>query len=221
MRQFNVEYQDMKASLQTICASVLLALSLTGTPARALAYQIDCAILLCLAGGFPPSAPCAAARAEMIRRITPWPIEPPLQLWRCPMRASIRHGDTVTQSRPVEIQYLPPLLNPPFEIQNDVDLLPIYESQIEDYLTAIKVYHLRYSRSYSSRSGNCNISARLEVGTYDRDGNFSWQRRPPISASPSWVFNTSYTQCTTVWFRGVGMEWRDHEGTKGTEVVRY
>ena len=52
------------------------------------AYPIDCAILLCLAGGFPASAECSAAKAEFIRRITPWPIEPPLQLWNCPMRSS-------------------------------------------------------------------------------------------------------------------------------------
>lgn len=53
------------------------------------AYPIDCAILLCMAGGFPASAECGAARAEMIRRVTPWPIEPPLQLWRCPMGGGI------------------------------------------------------------------------------------------------------------------------------------
>ncbi|MDA1044314.1 MAG: hypothetical protein O3C57_03715 [Verrucomicrobia bacterium] len=53
------------------------------------AYQVDCAILLCLSGGWPASAPCAHARAVFIRRITPWPIEPPLQIWRCPMRAAM------------------------------------------------------------------------------------------------------------------------------------
>ena len=46
-----------------------------GKPSRA--YDMDCAILLCMAGGFPPSAVCAAAYAEMIRRITPWPVRPP------------------------------------------------------------------------------------------------------------------------------------------------
>lgn len=68
-------------------ALAVSASAITIAPRQAAAYQIDCAILLCLAGGFPPSEPCARARAEMIRRITPWPIEPPLQLWRCPMRA--------------------------------------------------------------------------------------------------------------------------------------
>lgn len=60
--------------------------------AHAQTYQIDCAILLCLAGGWPASAPCARARTEFIRRITPWPVEPPLQIWRCPMGASYEPG---------------------------------------------------------------------------------------------------------------------------------
>ncbi|MEM7504911.1 MAG: hypothetical protein AAF417_22990, partial [Pseudomonadota bacterium] len=60
--------------------------------AHAQTYQIDCAILLCLAGGWPASEPCARARAEFIRRITPWPVEPPLQIWRCPMGASYTPG---------------------------------------------------------------------------------------------------------------------------------
>lgn len=56
-----------------------------GFTAPAYAYPIDCAIFLCLAGGWPGSPDCNAARAEFIRRITPLPVEPPLQLWRCPM----------------------------------------------------------------------------------------------------------------------------------------
>ncbi|MDF1671642.1 MAG: hypothetical protein P1U83_18760 [Roseovarius sp.] len=71
---------------------LVLALALTGislpSSSRAQTYPIDCAILLCLSGGWPASVPCARARAEFIRRITPWPVEPPLQIWRCPMGAS-------------------------------------------------------------------------------------------------------------------------------------
>jgi hypothetical protein len=44
---------------------------------RARAYDMDCAIMLCMAGGFPPSAVCAAAYRVMIIRITPWPVLPP------------------------------------------------------------------------------------------------------------------------------------------------
>ena len=84
----------MLRSIQKYTLLVALALltSFVGTPNRvhAQTYQIDCAILLCLSGGWPASVPCARARAEFIRRITPWPIEPPLQIWRCPMGASYR-----------------------------------------------------------------------------------------------------------------------------------
>lgn len=69
-------------------------LSFAGTANKTVAqtYPIDCAILICLSGGWPASVPCARARAEFIRRITPWPIEPPLQIWRCPMGASYHPG---------------------------------------------------------------------------------------------------------------------------------
>jgi hypothetical protein len=82
----------MLRSIQKYTLLVALALlsSFVGTANRVQAqtYQIDCAILLCLSGGWPASVPCARARAEFIRRITPWPVEPPLQIWRCPMGAS-------------------------------------------------------------------------------------------------------------------------------------
>ncbi|WP_299628692.1 hypothetical protein [uncultured Tateyamaria sp.] len=76
------------------------------TPGRteAQSYQIDCAILLCLSGGWPASVPCAHARAEFIRRITPWPVEPPLQIWRCPMGAAYKADpDFLTSERIYEI----------------------------------------------------------------------------------------------------------------------
>ena len=76
----------MKFPLKLI-SGLALATGLTlALPAqRAEAYPVDCAILLCLSGGWPASAECAHARAVFIRRITPWPIEPPLQIWNCPM----------------------------------------------------------------------------------------------------------------------------------------
>jgi hypothetical protein len=52
-------------------------MALLSMPQKARAYDIDCAILLCMAGGFPPSAVCAQAYSTMIRRIMPWPSLPP------------------------------------------------------------------------------------------------------------------------------------------------
>lgn len=86
----------MRHLFKKLLRSVAVTLTLTGlslpVPVRAQTYPIDCAILLCLAGGWPSSVPCTLARAEFIRRITPWPIEPPLQIWRCPMAASYEDG---------------------------------------------------------------------------------------------------------------------------------
>ena len=88
-------------STSVALAAILSMLSLVGVPQRSNAqtYPIDCAILLCLSGGWPASVPCARARAEFIRRITPWPVEPPLQIWRCPMGASF-HPDSGRNSEP-------------------------------------------------------------------------------------------------------------------------
>ena len=119
----------------------ILALSflpLTASPVPASAYQIDCAILLCLAGGFPPSAPCTAARAEMIRRITPWPIEPPLQIWRCPMRAGFFLPNSPFADEPIPVaSTAPPMPLPILNLGNRGaahKILQVYDSSIESYL---------------------------------------------------------------------------------------
>ncbi|MCE6967535.1 hypothetical protein [Cereibacter sphaeroides] len=71
--------------LRTVALGAALGTGALGGAQAAAAYPIDCAILICMAGGFPSSAECAAAKREVIRRITPHPVEPPLQLWNCPM----------------------------------------------------------------------------------------------------------------------------------------
>lgn len=82
----------MRLPFMKLFSPLMIVLSLANislpTSSRAQTYPIDCAILLCLSGGWPASVPCSRARAEFIRRITPWPVEPPLQIWRCPMGAS-------------------------------------------------------------------------------------------------------------------------------------
>lgn len=91
-----------------LTVAALAAATFAAAPQRAEAqsYQIDCAILLCLSGGWPASVPCARARAEFIRRITPWPVEPPLQIWRCPMGAAYTvDPDTLTSERIYEILF--------------------------------------------------------------------------------------------------------------------
>ena len=86
---------DMRSFMRTL--AVRLSIAFCGSPGqlKAQAYPIDCAILLCLSAGWPASEPCSRASAEFFRRITPWPVEPPLQIWRCPMRASDERDPTL------------------------------------------------------------------------------------------------------------------------------
>jgi hypothetical protein len=94
-----------------------------------------------------------------------------------------------------------------------------FGEDITDYVMAIKVYDLTYSRR-RNRDGDCIVFGSLRMGTYDRNWDFHWGRAA-LERSPDWFFDTHYTNCAGVWFRGVGMEWRDHGGRKGIEVVRY
>ncbi|MGR3512347.1 MAG: hypothetical protein ACU0GG_06240 [Paracoccaceae bacterium] len=85
-----------RAKATVAALTAILSFGLSPKAATSQSYQIDCAILLCLSGGWPASTPCARARAEFIRRITPWPVEPPLQIWRCPMGASFENPSSST-----------------------------------------------------------------------------------------------------------------------------
>ena len=79
-----------RITANALCMGALILATQVGTSERAEAYPVDCAILLCLSGGWPASVESAQARAVFIQRITPWPIEPPLQIWNCPMHASLK-----------------------------------------------------------------------------------------------------------------------------------
>ena len=60
----------------TPLSRVLAGLGLAAFATGAEAYDMDCKLLLCLAGGFP--AGCADAKAYMIARLTATPPKPPI-----------------------------------------------------------------------------------------------------------------------------------------------
>lgn len=101
-----MHYPAQKHILLFVATLAFASVSLPSS-SRAQSYPIDCAILLCLSGGWPASVPCSRARAEFIRRITPWPVEPPLQIWRCPMGASYK-----TERQPRRIDRIFDALSP-------------------------------------------------------------------------------------------------------------
>lgn len=214
---------------------------------QAQTYQIDCAILLCLSGGWPASVPCARARAEFIRRITPWPIEPPLQIWRCPMGASYDpvapsdHQDRfydilfTGQNRP---QPLLSLANIPLTAEDAVsslagpkpDLLPEgFVLQLVQDLADIDISGPEFNFVRSIRVYNvlidddrddedCDRYARVRIGTYDTQGSFSWHRSTR-SAIPT-AFGRTSNGCS-LFARAVFVEWRDYVGNYGFERVDY
>jgi hypothetical protein len=218
----------MKHMVRSAAAAAAITVSsLIGSAASAQAYQVDCAILLCLAGGWPASAPCAHARAVFIRRLTPWPVEPPLQIWRCPMGASFntpaplppmeRLYDITFRNEPrISAPNDPPLLVPvQSDEQADIDI----SGDAFDFVRSIRVYHIQFSQS-QNRDGDCIRSDATRLGSYGVQGDYRWTRSsvaqvPPASALP----NTGH--CNWVSYRSVFVDWRDHEGNYGFEEVRY
>lgn len=218
----------MKHRVRTAAAAAAITVSsLVGSVEPAQAYQVDCAILLCLAGGWPASAPCAHARAVFIRRITPWPIEPPLQIWRCPMGASFnapaplspmeRLYDIAFQEAPQASEPQDPL--PLIQVQSDEHADIDISGDAFDFVRSIRVFHIQFSQR-RNRDGDCITSDSTRLGSYGVQGDYHWTRSsvaqvPPASDLP----NTGH--CNGVSYRSVFVDWRDHEGNYGFEEVRY
>lgn len=198
---------------------------LAQAPPPAAAYPIDCAILLCLAGGFPPSVPCARAKFEFIRRITPFPIEPPLQIWRCPMRASFgsagpgatlpRVIDAAFRAAPSMSTAAPFVLPAQSTPGADIDIGdPAY-----DFIRSIRVFHVEYTQTRGR--DDCHTSDVTRIGTYGPQGDYRWDRSS-ASALPAASGFRMPADCERSYsYRAVFVDWRDHAGAYGFEEVRY
>lgn len=214
--------------LRALLTASSLAVASMLIPQDAKAYPIDCAILLCMAGGFPASAECSAAKAEVIRRITPWPIEPPLQLWRCPMGID---------PKVAALAGITPL-------QLGIDGLT---PEVRAYRDAMEIYHIRYRR-FRETEGELVVEDSTQAGTYSRTGAFSWQRAS-FEEGPAWLaeavgghrvtvrvctrdndtgclayqtlgtVNQGHREFTSL--RGVAVRYQDHTGAYHHQFVRY
>ena len=224
----------MRHLLKKLLPSVAVALTVTGSslpiPARAQTYPIDCAILLCLSGGWPASVPCARARAEFIRRITPWPVEPPLQIWRCPMGASYE-SDRLSNNagRIFEVLYRidgrRPLQSLPvdnFFSTNQALRLVQDRADIDisgpefNFVRSIRVFDVFIDDDRDD--GDCDRYARVRLGSYGLQGDFSWQRSNRAAIPPA--FGPTRSGCS-LRARAVFVEWRDYQGNYGFERVDY
>ncbi|WP_242532193.1 hypothetical protein [Salipiger thiooxidans] len=210
--------------------------------ASAQTYPIDCAILLCLSGGWPASEPCARARAEFIRRITPWPVEPPLQIWRCPMGASYQpngDGAALPHNSPGSRLHAVPDATPArrplmparnAELPNGIALHLAQERADIDisgpefnFVRSIRVYEVQYAgQREAGRDGDCIRSALVRLGTYGVQGDFAWA---PSSAEALPDAHAGLERwgehCPGIFHRSVFVDWRDYEGNYGYEQVNY
>lgn len=183
-----------KVNLKILMATCLFA---TAQADAARAYPIDCAILLCMAGGFPPSAECTAAKAVMIQRITPFPIEPPLQIWNCPMGGpSITSGSSGSAD----------ISGPDF-----------------DFVRSIKVWHVQNYIHHDNGEHGCRLQESVAVGSYDAVGDYRWTQssydQTPDFVIPQKTCSEPGTHANSR--RGVGLEWTDHTGNPSNEWVSY
>jgi hypothetical protein len=126
--------------------------------------------------------------AQSSSRITPWPIEPPLQIWNCPMRASF-HGeeqpierlfDIAVRGEPVPLISIPetPLALQLVQDRADVDI----SDPAFDFVRSIRVFEITYQQR-SNRDGDCNSWGVVYMGTYGAQGDYS-RRRSSVSAVP-------------------------------------
>lgn len=182
-------------------ASLTGAAPLVSLPSPVAAYPVDCAILLCIAGGFPANAHCARARAVMIRRITPYPITPPLQIWNCPMSGGISIPSPSTGA--------------------DIDM----SAPEFDFAHSIEVFDVRhYSYKERGKDDDCEERYTIVKGTYSQQGVFSWSS-VNIGAVPYWLIPQEVRSCYGQFggngVRAVGIRWNDEQGIEEYEVVEY
>ena len=222
--------------MKTANTMILFLTSLAILPVRpAGAYPIDCAILLCLAGGWPSSTECAAARAEFIRRITPWPIEPPLQIWRCPMGASLNTRSPTERLWAISTTALPAQSQSPDSAFSQlIDVQAVRPGGVDlsssdfDFIRSVRVYDVDWhswagTTSDSEREVCHRAKLRVRLGSYDHQGDFGWAGFS-ITSAPSWLDMGLHPDgpCVAAGrFRGVGVEWTDYFGNHGFEVIRY
>jgi len=230
--------------LKRATAGAALALATVfGAPQQAGAYPVDCAILLCLAGGWPASAECSQARAVFIRRITPFPIEPPLQIWRCPMHVSandpagpVAPGEAMVRLvAAIERANSAPSISPAVLRQDAIrdELVSRYLQDVQyegepadvdisgpefDFLRSIRVYHIQASQRETR--DDCTRMDATRLGSYTTQGQFGWARSS-LAAVPAAFGHTERGWCAPYNYRAVFIDWRDHAGNYGYERVDY
>ena len=160
-----------------------------GTSAQAQENPIDCEILICMAAAFPSASGCDEAFEEMIDRVTPWPIEAPLQIWNCPMSIPSQYGT--------------------YEIN--------LSSSEYAFARSFRVFDV-FVRDSENSQDDCQTLEVIEVGTYDSDGDFSWDDATRADVPDGFGLKT---EGCDQYHRAVFIEWEDEEGTYRSQRINY
>lgn len=89
-----------------------------------------------------------------------------------------------------------------------------------DFVRSIRVWHVEFYRhNLSNRHNTCREVHRIQLGTYGTQGDYRWSRATPQMV-PAWM-GMSRACNPGNFYRAVGVEWTDHLGNQGHEVVRY
>lgn len=234
--------------LSTMLVSTIIVTTLSTLPQKAEAYSIDCAILICLSGGWAhPSAECTAAKIEFMRRITPWPIEPPIQIWNCPLgvahspaqrapRDRLYEAAFRTTQSPFEQNHRPTSVSASFNLPNQPDnsqsiLRLIGDTYSDengvadvdisdptfDFLRSIRVFNVHIDDDSNPDDG-CGRYAKVKLGSYGLQGDFGWSDSNRTEIPAA--FGPT-TQGCRLKARAVFIDWNDYSGNYGYARVDY
>ena len=88
-----------------------------------------------------------------------------------------------------------------------------------DFVRSIGVWQVEYRHRYTDRHG-CIEYDNSRRGVYGTQGDYRWVRSS-AHAAPAWIAVDLTCRPAAALYRAVGVEWRDHLGNPGHEVVRY
>lgn len=212
--------------MKSLLPALFLSLGFsTAAVQPATAYPVDCAILLCLAGGWPGSAECSLARAVFIRRITPWPIEPPLQIWNCPMRVRFPKPSDLERLFDIRANAQKPEWSWPLSIREVPEQRVANQADVDisdpafDFVRSIRVFEITFQMERSG-DDNCSSSSAIFEGSFGPQGDYQ-RKRSDLSAVPAASDLRIPMDCRNYRHRSVFVEWRDYQGSYGSEEVHY
>lgn len=163
----------------------------------------------------------------MIRRITPWPIEPPLQIWRCPMGSADAGPEGPLRSlraaidarRTATIQQLVHTIAAQVSDENGIADIDISGPEFA-FVRSIEVWDVRQFSHFDNEERGCRLREFVIHGTYGPQGDFRWQHSSYL-ATPGFVIPNKACSTQYNFRRGVGIQWTDQTGATGHEWVSY